>query len=149
MKSIQNKLLLIALIFHASSISVFSQTDNNNSNSIILNIRGIESNKGVIRVFLFNSEETFLKETYKVLVVDIKDKDSVIINFDSIPTGTYAINVYHDKNNNKELDTNFFRIPKEPYGFSNNIRGSMGPPKFQDVKFMVEKTNVSLTTFIK
>jgi len=129
MKSIQNKLLLIALIFHASSISVFSQTDNNNSNSIILNIKGIEINKGVIRVFLFNSEETFLKETYNVLVVDIKDKDSVIISFDSIPTGTYAINVYQDKNSNKELDMNFFRIPKEPYGFSNNIRGSYGATK--------------------
>jgi uncharacterized protein (DUF2141 family) len=32
-------------------------------------------------------------------------------------------------------DKNFFGIPQEGYGFSNNARGSMGPPAFDKAAF--------------
>jgi uncharacterized protein (DUF2141 family) len=39
-----------------------------------------------------------------------------------------------------------FGVPKEPYGFSKNKYGMVGPPDFEDVSFEVTKENpVSLT----
>ena len=37
-----------------------------------------------------------------------------------LPPGTYAIGIFHDVNLNNKMDNNFFGIPKEQYGFSNN-----------------------------
>jgi uncharacterized protein (DUF2141 family) len=36
------------------------------------------------------------------------------------------------------MDTKLFGIPKEPYGFSNNAKGFMGPPSFEDAKFVLD-----------
>ena len=43
-------------------------------------------------------------------------------------------------NNNKKMDTNFFGIPKEPIGISNDATGFMGPPKYKNAKFKVFTT---------
>ncbi|MDZ7848305.1 MAG: DUF2141 domain-containing protein [Owenweeksia sp.] len=45
----------------------------------------------------------------------------------ALPTGNYTIKAYHDLNNNEELDRNTLGIPQEPYGFSNNARGTFRP----------------------
>ncbi len=49
--------------------------------------------------------------------------------------GTYAIGFYIDKNENEKLDTNFLGIPKEQFGFSNDVMGRFGPPSFEDASF--------------
>ena len=56
-----------------------------------------------------------------------------------LPTGTYAIGVFHDVNGNNSLDTNFLGIPKEQYGFGNDATGSFGPPSFNDAAITVSK----------
>ena len=35
------------------------------------------------------------------------------------------------------LNRNLLGIPREPYGFSNNARGSFEPAKWEDAKFVV------------
>ena len=55
-----------------------------------------------------------------------------------LPAGTYAIGIFHDANLNNRLDNFFFGIPREQYGFSNNARGFMGPPSFEDAAIAVE-----------
>lgn len=55
----------------------------------------------------------------------------------TLENGLYAILVYVDINQNGELDKNLFGIPKEPYGFSNNARGSFGPPSFMAVSIQI------------
>ena len=54
-----------------------------------------------------------------------------------LPHGEYAISLFVDSNGNKKIDKNFFGIPKEQYGFSNNVMGRMSPPSFDQAKFMV------------
>ena len=41
--------------------------------------------------------------------------------------GTYSIGFFIDKNDNEKLDTNFLGIPKEQFGFSNDVMGRFGP----------------------
>ena len=55
-----------------------------------------------------------------------------------LPAGTYAIGIFRDANLNNRLDNFFFGIPREQYGFSNNARGFMGPPSFEDAAIAVE-----------
>ena len=63
-----------------------------------------------------------------------------------VAPGTYAIGIFHDANLNNRLDNYFFGVPREQYGFSNNARGFMGPPSFDDAAFTVEgKTETSIT----
>ena len=55
----------------------------------------------------------------------------------ALPPGTYALGLFHDLNGNGVLDKNLFGIPKEPYGFSKNARGRLGPPSFEDAAISV------------
>src|SRR4051812_17019013 len=55
--------------------------------------------------------------------------------FDPIPAGTYAVACFHDENKNGKLDTGLFGIPTEGTAASNNAKGFMGPPAFDDAKF--------------
>lgn len=51
------------------------------------------------------------------------------ITVDGLPTGDFAISLFQDLNQNTELDTGFFGIPKEPYGFSGDWKKAKPPLK--------------------
>ena len=55
----------------------------------------------------------------------------------TLPPGIYGARVLHDLNGNGEMDSNFVGIPKEPWAFSNNATGRLGPAKWQDGKFEI------------
>ena len=55
---------------------------------------------------------------------------------------------FHDINKDEELNTNMVGIPKEPYAFSNNARGTFGPPSLEDQTFKV-KGDVKMTIELK
>ena len=62
-----------------------------------------------------------------------------------LPLGTYAIGIFHDVNLNNKMDNNFFGIPREQYGFSNNARAFLGPPAFEAAAFELSgKTTQSI-----
>jgi uncharacterized protein (DUF2141 family) len=82
-----------------------------------------------------------MKEIYKSAEIFIRDNKAQII-FSALKKGVYAYTFFHDLNKNKELDTNFLGIPKEPYGFSNEKKGRFGPPKFKEVSFTLNKSSI-------
>jgi len=51
--------------------------------------------------------------------------------------GEYAITFFVDTNGNFKMDKNFLGIPKEQYGFSNNVMGRMSAPSFDQAKFTI------------
>ena len=76
--------------------------------------------------------------------IEMVEPGSVTYRYE-LPPGTYAIGIFHDANLNNRLDNYFFGVPREQYGFSNNARGFMGPPSFEDAAFLVEgKTEISI-----
>ena len=127
------KLLLILAIVFSGILSTNAQEE---TADLTINIAGLNSDKGMLLVGLYNNKDTFLKKHFKGDVAKIKDKKSVII-FKDLPKGEYAVSFIHDENNNNKMDTNFLKIPKEDYGCSNNARGFMGPPKYNDAKFQL------------
>lgn len=108
--------------------------------AIEVEISGIKKKAGFIRIGLYNSDGEFLVSSYKNLIIKVVDTDNVKAVFPAIPAGTYAISIFHDENANGQLDSNFLRIPKEPYGFSNNAKATFGPPSFQEAAFNHQST---------
>lgn len=57
--------------------------------------------------------------------------------FRGLPAGTYGAKVFHDVDGDGQMDMNPFGIPTEPYAFSNNAVGRMGPPEWDQARFAV------------
>ena len=106
-------------------------------------ITDLNNNKGEMMIALNNSKENFEHGQKPFVGVTEKIKNrQVVYTFNNVPFGEYAIKCYYDENRNKKLDKNFFGMPTEQYGFSNNARGSFGPPKYDDAKFTLNKKNL-------
>ena len=124
--------IIIAIVLFISSLASAQNV------GLTVKISGLKNNTGLVQVGLFNSEGTFLKTAYKGISSEIKS-NSATVTFTNIPKGKYAISAYHDTNKNGKLDTNFIGIPKEDFACSNNAKGKMGPPKYEDAKFDLTK----------
>jgi uncharacterized protein (DUF2141 family) len=106
-------------------------------------VENIREAKGTIRVGLFKNEETFLKKAVEGKVVKASS-GQLTVRFDHLNPGEYGISVFHDENENSELDKNAMGIPKEGFAFGNNAMGMFGPPSFNDAKVAVpDKTKVT------
>lgn len=92
-------------------------------------VTGIKETVGVIQVALFNKHEDYLKKPAHAQKVKAS-KGKVILNFDNLPIGDYAISLIHDENDNGVLDRNIIGIPQEGFGFGNDSMGRIGPPSF-------------------
>jgi uncharacterized protein (DUF2141 family) len=54
----------------------------------------------------------------------------------NVPSGTYAVAFFHDRNMNNKMPKNFIGIPQAGYGFSNNAKPrGFGPPSFSNASF--------------
>jgi uncharacterized protein (DUF2141 family) len=99
-----------------------------------ITVKNVGNDKGVLMVGLFNSEKTFTTHPWKA--DKSKAKAGVVrIIFHDVPSGEYAVSIFHDENENGLLDSNFMGIPKEGFGFSNDAMGTFGPPTFRKAKF--------------
>lgn len=101
-----------------------------------ITITGIEKVKGTVLVAVYNSEDSFMKKHTLSAKQKVFDKQVTVV-IDNVHAGDYAISTFHDENDNEKLDTNFVGIPNEPYGFSNDAKGSFGPPSFDKAKVKV------------
>lgn len=93
-------------------------------------VTNIKGHKGDIIIGIFDSDENFLKKPIDGKLAK-PSGDSITVIFENLKPGKYAVSVLHDANKNKDLDKNKLGIPKEGFGFSNNVLGAMGPPSFE------------------
>ncbi len=127
-KQLMRLLLFILLFISSTVVSLIAQEKE--TINLTIEITVTKHHKGQILFALYNQKEHYMKEAYKSATVTVENGKATI-EFKEIEKGAYAFSLFHDVNNNNKLDTNFFGIPKEPYGFSNNQKGSFGPPKFE------------------
>lgn len=59
------------------------------------------------------------------------------VRLEGLKPGRYAVKSFHDLNGNGKMDANPFGMPTEPYAFSNNARGNMGPASWSDAAFEI------------
>lgn len=126
------KHFLTTIVIFVSIIS-YAQT-----NTLTVTVTNFKNNQGKVMVGMYNGANTFMKKTIFSKIGDIKANTAKVV-FENLPDGEYAISLYHDENNNDKLDTSWFGIPKEGYGCSNDAKGMMGPPKYEDAKFQISE----------
>ena len=129
--------LLLALIF-----SITFSNAQNKGKTIKVAVNNVVNNNGKVIVGL-HTEETFMKSQSFQSAESVIEDGKIQVTFKDVPSGTYAIMVLHDENNNKRMDFEPNGMPKENYGMSNNPV-SFGPPQFTDAKFEVANDNLDL-----
>lgn len=150
-----NKILTIWMVAMLS-ITANSQSGTNEEDrsvdtlELMITVENIKISTGQIWIAVYNDADKFLGEDVFTKVVKKVDSTSdLTIPVPGLTPGNYAISVLHDENNNDKMDTGLFGIPKEPYGFSNNVRPKFSAPKYKDAVFQLSTDNQSLNIRIK
>jgi uncharacterized protein (DUF2141 family) len=114
--------------------------------TLVVKVTGVRSEKGQVKIAVFNSPEKWLGEQPMYSSTINVDGQTVLWKITDLPYGDYGIAVLHDENKNGKMDKNILGIPLEPYGFSNNVRVTFGPPTWEKSKFVVKgpTTEVSI-----
>ncbi|MFY0600673.1 MAG: DUF2141 domain-containing protein [Cyclobacteriaceae bacterium] len=133
-------LIVIAII----SLS-FGQAVAQEENTLKIIIKNFSSSNGKVKVGLYNSKENYMGSFFMYDDAEVMDEKEVELIFENVPSGEYAFSIYHDENNNGELDKNIVGIPTEDYAFSNNANGRFGPPKYEECVFKVDQNLVVQT----
>jgi len=145
-----NNMKRIALFFLVLIMPAFSLwSQSRKSGKIIVTIDGIEQENGTMMVGLFTESDEFLEVPSYPIEYPIKNEKSIVVTFDNIPYGKFALSIFHDLNNNGELDANLFRIPKEPFGFANDYMPKFGPPSFKGASFELANEVLELSVTLK
>lgn len=93
---------------------------------------------GRVMVALFDSESGY-ESNRPVARAAVEAGDApVVAVFRDLPAGDYAVKAFHDVDGDGEMDRNPFGIPTEPFAFSNNAVGNMGPARWERARFTVE-----------
>ena len=114
--------------------------------SIIVQIENISKIQGTLRICVCNQSEAFLRNCYSTKNVLVKDQ-KMEVTLTDVPESSFSISVYHHENDNQKLDSGLFKIPKEPYGFSNNPSTIFGPPSYE--KCIVQPTDQKIKIRLK
>jgi uncharacterized protein (DUF2141 family) len=106
-----------------------------------IDITNIPIKQGVLYVGWYSTADGFREPDKAVFKkgISLAKQSETTVEFSDIPVGAYAIAVFYDENGNYVLDKNFLGIPKEKYGFSNNVYHSTRPASFEESLFRLEK----------
>ena len=92
--------------------------------------------QGTLFVCLYTNQSNFLGNPPLVIQKPVS-ANAIEVEFPNLAYGYYAITAYQDLNANKILDMAFV-FPQEPWGLSKNFTPTLGPPKFDDCKFLLD-----------
>ena len=92
---------------------------------------------GAVMVALFDNEAGYEdSRPFGAQTVSVSGRITRV-TFEGLAPGDYAMKAFHDVDGDGEMDTNPFGMPTEPYAFSNNAVGNMGPASWDRARFDV------------
>ena len=105
---------------------------------IPVTIRGLKAVDALVHVAVFESATGFPNVVAGAATTTVAAAaEQVDFSLELKRDAAIAIAVFQDLDGNKVLTKNGLGIPLEPYGFSNNVRGAFGPPRFDKAKLTV------------
>lgn len=108
------------------------------NHSVSVTFTGVKSETGMIWASLCTEEEyAKLGEEPCSSYGRVDATDGATLEFPNVESGVYAISAFHDDNDNGALDFDTRGIPFEPTGNSGNAQGFFGPPRFDQMKFVL------------
>ena len=133
------KMKMMKRYFSLLLFSILLQFSYSQDANLIIDVLGINEVKGIIQVGIYNNSDSFPKigGEYRVAYFTVSSKN-VTATIENLPQGEYAAALYHDLNSDGECNLNFLGIPKEPYGFSNNIKPFFRAPSYELTKITLK-----------
>ena len=106
--------------------------------SLTVEVGNVAEARGDLHVTVYDGPETWLslqtRRATEAIAVPADSGDAIAATFD-LPAGRYAIAVHHDVNGNGKVDYSLLRLPKEPFGFSNDVKPKLSRPAFEAAAF--------------
>lgn len=127
-----------------STFPLHAQSSAPSTGTVTIHVEGLTSNEGKVRAALTTAQNYDDDGNVRAAELAIQDKKARW-TLEDVPVGTYAVRLYHDEDDDDEIDTNLVGVPQEAFGFSKNARGTMGPPDFEEAAFTVEEDSLSMT----
>ena len=118
--------------------------------SLDAGVQGFRSQKGQVMACLTTHPEHFpnCQDDPHARRMTVPTRLAASLNFEGLPSGTYALALIHDENGNGKLDT-MLGIPREGFGFSNNPAIRFGAPSFKSAGVAIVSGQVDETVKIK
>ncbi len=104
------------------------------SETLQIRVAGAANPSGVMFLAIYDAANGFNDPSQAIARVRnqiVEGESSFMLRAKDFPA-KIAIAAYHDENADGELNRNAIGIPLERYGFSNNARGTLGPPSFNE-----------------
>jgi len=104
---------------------------------IRITVSNLHNEKGHVLVSLYKDGTGYPDDAtraFRKIKLDISGKKAAVL-FTGLPAGNYAVSILHDENDDQKMNKSNLGIPKEGYGFSNNVVGAFGPPSWSRASF--------------
>ena len=124
---------LLSLVLVSSAPALIRAQDG----VVEVEVSGVRTGRGHVLVAICTHAE-FLKEHCGFKGSTEAQPGTVPVRVAGVPPGTYAVQAWHDENDNGRIDRDLLGIPTEGIGFSRNAPIRLGPPSFEDAAFTVE-----------
>ncbi len=112
------------------------------SAELLVEVSGIRSDIGKIRLAIFSSEDFLDFEKVMATAEAQAAPGSVTLKLPNLEPGAYSFSIVHDENLNGVADKNFFGVPTEGVASSNNAKGFMGPPSAEAATFLLPESGL-------
>ena len=111
---------------------------------LVVEVEGLQSDRGTLDFGLFDSKESFAKKTlaHRLGSVLIRNGQARIV-FDDIPHGDYAVIVAHDVNDDGEISK--WPFSDELKGVSNYSEKLLWFPDWNKAKFTLRQESLQIT----
>jgi uncharacterized protein (DUF2141 family) len=110
---------------------------------LTVTFKGFKARTGSVMLQLVAGEAAYAKGPATAQAVVKVEGDTASTTFKGLAPGRYGIKAFHDVDGDGKMATNPFGMPTEPFAFSNNAHGNMGPATWADAGFeVVEGPNV-------
>jgi uncharacterized protein (DUF2141 family) len=91
---------------------------------------------GTLAVAVYSDAEAFRRGEGAIATRTVPRAGAVTtVTFSGLSPGRYAVAAFHDLDGNRDLTLWPIGLPREAYGFSNDVRGQFGPPPFARAAF--------------
>lgn len=120
----------IAILLCIIALSLQAQAG---ESPVTIHVKNLKSAEGKLGFRVYNASEEVIHHEW----VEVTGTEMTVV-IDVLEPGTYAIQYFHDANDNDELDFKWYGAPDEGTGNSNNIKGTFGPPDFEKQLFELE-----------
>lgn len=132
-----SKTLIAGLAFVALGVAPSARAEDA-LGDLTLTFPALTAKSGKVMIAVYDSAQGWATgKAVRVAMASAADAEPSA-KIPALPPGIYAVRAFQDVDGDGKMAKNPFGLPVEPYGFSRDAMGAMGPPTFDAAAFEVK-----------